>query len=196
MLTIYKGRPDNCDDRLEREVRVYDLLDRLGIGYERLDHAPAMNMDVCAEIDAAFGRMSLADFQHCSDEERKNHAIVCKNLFLCNKQHTHFYLLMMPGQKKFLTKNLSSQINSSRLSFANADEMLSMLDLTPGSVSVLGLMNDSLNRVQLLIDSDVTESKYVGCHPCNNTSSLRLRTEDLLKIILPEIHHSPIFVNL
>lgn len=196
MLTIYKGRPSDCSNRQAREVRVYDFLDSLGVSYERIDHEAAMTMEVCSQIDAAFGRMSLEDFQHSSMEERQNHAIVCKNLFLCNRQKTHFYLLMMPGQKKFLTKNLSSQIGSARLSFAEPDEMLSMLDLTPGSVSVLGLMNDHENRVQLLIDSDVVKSKYVGCHPCMNTSSLRLKTNDLLEIILTATGHEPIFVTL
>lgn len=196
MLTIYKGRPEDFDGRQERERRVYELLDGLGVEYDRLDHEAAMTMEVCAEINAAFGRMTLEEFKAESSEERTQHAIICKNLFLCNKQRTRFYLLMIPGDKKFLTKNLSAQINSARLSFAGEEDMLRYLDITPGSVSVMGLMNDKDNAVQLLIDSDVLKSEYVGCHPCINTSSLRMRTRDLIEKILPAIHHEPIVVTL
>lgn len=196
MLTIYKGRPADTAGRMEREVRVYDLLDSLGVAYDRLDHAPAMTMEVCEDINAAFGRMSLEEYEHCTGEERARHAIICKNLFLCNRQRTRFYLLMIPGDKKFLTKNLSAQIGSARLSFAGEEDMLRYLDLMPGSVSVLGLMNDKENVVQLLIDSDVLRSDFVGCHPCINTSSLRMRTRDLTDVVLPAIHHEPIIVEL
>jgi len=196
MLEIYKGRPADCAGRQEREIRVYDLLDRIGVEYERLDHEAAMTMEVCAEIDAAFGRMTLEKFKTATGSDRTQHAIICKNLFLCNRQKTKFYLLMIPGDKKFLTKNLSAQINSARLSFAGEEEMLKYLDITPGSVSVMGLMNDHDNVVQLLIDSDVLQSEYVGCHPCINTSSLRMKTKDLTEKILPAIHHSPITVTL
>lgn len=196
MLTIYKGRPENLSGRLDREIRVYDLLDSLHVEYDRLDHEPAMTMEVCAEIDAAFERMPLEAFKADLSADKSKHAIVCKNLFLTNKQHTKYYLLMMPGDKKFLTKDLSAQINSARLSFAGEDEMLKYLDVTPGSVSVLGLMNDKDKAVQLLIDSDVLRSEYVGCHPCMNTSSLRMLVKDLTEKILPAIHHEAIVVNL
>lgn len=180
-LTIYKGRPGNITGRQEREVRVYDLLDSIGVDYDRLDHAPAMTMEVCDAVNAAFGRMTLEEFKAEDSNDRTKHAIICKNLFLCNRQKTKFYLLMIPGDKKFLTKNLSAQINSARLSFAGEEDMLNFLDVTPGSVSVLGLMNDHGHIVQLLIDSDVLQSEYVGCHPCINTSSLRMKTKDLME---------------
>lgn len=196
MLTIYKGKPTDTTGRQERELRVYELLDSIGVEYDRLDHEAAMTMEVCAEINAAFGRMTLEEFKAEDKEERTKHAIVCKNLFLCNRQRTKFYLLMIPGDKKFLTKNLSAQINSARLSFAGEEDMLRYLDITPGSVSVLGLMNDSENSVQLLIDSDVLQSEYMGCHPCINTSSLRMKTKDLIEKILPAIHHEPVVVYL
>ena len=194
MLEVFKGRPTDIGQRLEREVRVYDLLDTLGVWYERVDHEPAMTMEVCAQIDEAFGRVRGAEA--ASIEDRESHPVICKNLFLCNRQKTRYYLLMMPGDKKFLTKDLSAQINSARLSFAGDDDMLAFLDVTPGSVSVMGLMNDKENRVQLLIDSDVLRSDYVGCHPCMNTSSLRLKVSDLMDRILPAIHHDPITVVL
>ena len=195
-LTIYKGRPGNITGRQERELRVYDLLDSIGVDYDRLDHAPAMTMEVCDAVNAAFGRMTLEEFKAEDSNDRTKHAIICKNLFLCNRQKTKFYLLMIPGDKKFLTKNLSAQINSARLSFADAEDMLKFLDVTPGSVSVLGLMNDHGHIVQLLIDSDVLQSEYVGFHPCINTSSLRMKTKDLMEKVIPALQHEPVIVNL
>lgn len=196
MLTIYKGRPEDVSNREPREVRVYDLLDSLGIEYDRLDHEPAMTMEVCAEIDTAFERTTLENFKSDMADDKAKHAIICKNLFLCNRQKTKFYLLMIPGDKKFLTKDLSQQINSARLSFADGEAMQKYLDVMPGSVSVMGLMNDADNTVQLLIDSDVLQSDYVGCHPCMNTSSLRMKVKDLTEKVLPAIHHEPVIVTL
>lgn len=196
MLTIYQGRPQDVTGRHIREVRVYDFLDRLGIAYDRLDHEPAMTMEVCAQIDTAFERMTLDEMEMVCPEERASHPIICKNLVLCNRQKTSFYLLMMPGDKKFLTKDLSAQINSARLSFAGEEDMLRLLDVTPGSATVLALMNDVEGRVQLLIDNDVLQSQWVGCHPCMNTSSLRFKTSDLVNVILPALAHEPIVVTL
>lgn len=178
MMELQKGRPMDTTGRLAKETRTYDLLDSLGIEYNRIDHAPAMTMEVCQEIDKTL------------------QAVICKNLFLCNRQETAFYLLMIPDTKVFHTKDLSAQIHSARLSFANPGYMEKFLDITPGSVSVLGLMNDTENHVQLLIDEDVLNSEYVGCHPCINTSSLRLRTKDLVETILPAIHHEFVRVKL
>lgn len=173
-----KGRPESAEGRLDKEMRVYDLLDSLGVEYERIDHEPAMTMEICEQIDASLG------------------ALICKNLFLCNRQQTDFYLLMMPADKPFKTKDLSAQIGSSRLSFASAEFMEQFLDITPGSVSVMGLMNDRDRRVRLLIDADVLREEYVGCHPCINTSSLRLRTADLCDKIIPALSHEPTVVTL
>lgn len=172
------GRPADCSERLLKEVRTYDFLDGLSVAYERIDHPAAMTMEDCVAVDEAL------------------EATICKNLLLCNRQCTTFYLLMMPGDKVFKTKDLSSQIGSSRLSFASGEYMESLLDITPGSLSVLGLMNDTDNRVQLLIDEDVLSGEYFGCHPCINTSSLRIKTADLLNRILPAVNHIPRIVKL
>lgn len=177
-MELLTGRPENCADRLDKETRVYDMLDKLGITYQRIDHNPAMTMEDCAAVDAALD------------------ATICKNLMLCNRQSTAFYLLMLPGAKVFKTKDLSAQIGSSRLSFATAEHMKSLLDITPGSLSVLGLMNDKDGQVQLLIDEDVLKGEHIGCHPCINTSSLRLKTSDLMERILPEMNHIPRIVYL
>lgn len=178
MLTRFCGRPENDCERLPKERRCYDLLDGLGVAFDRLDHEPAMTMEICAEIDKSL------------------EALICKNLFLCNRQETVFYLLMMPGDKPFKTKYLSAQLGVSRLSFGNERFMEEFMDCTPGSASVLGLMNDGENRVQLVIDKEVLEQPLVGCHPCINTSSLRLRTEDLIQKVLPAMHHEAIVVDL
>ena len=177
-MELVNGRPADCSGRLDKEIRCYDLLDSLGIQYERIDHEPANTMELCRAIDVTL------------------QATICKNLLLCNRQCTAFYLLMIPGDKVFKTKDLSAQIGSSRLSFAGAEYMEQFLDITPGSVSVLGLMNDKDKRVQLLIDEDVLKGDYVGMHPCINTSSLRLKTKDLMGTVLPAMGHEAKIVTL
>ena len=121
---------------------------------------------------------------------------MCKNLFLCNRQKTAFYLLLMPGDKKFKTKELSSQINSARLSSAEAEDMLKYLDIEPGAVSIMGLMNDNECGVRLLVDEDVKAGEYIGCHPCVNTSSLKIKTADLFEKFLPAVGHEAEIVHL
>lgn len=170
-LELMNGRPIDVSNRLEKEIRVYDLLDQLGILYERCDHAPAHTMEDCYKVD------QILDI------------IICKNLFLCNTQMTDFYLLMMPGEKRFQTKVLSKEIGSARLSFAPAEKMEEYLDITPGAVSIMGLMNDKQNHVQLLVDEDILHSEYIGCHPCVNTVSLKLKTKDVLDSFLPAVSH-------
>ena len=178
MMELENGRPADCTGRLPKEIRCYDLLDSLKIPYQRIDHEAANTMEACAAIDEAL------------------QATICKNLLLCNRQCTSFYLLMIVGDKHFKTSELSKQIGSSRLSFAGPEYMAQYLDITPGSVSVLGLMNDRENHVQLLIDEDVLKGEYFGCHPCINTSSLRLKTVDLMEKIIPAMHHTPRIVTL
>ncbi len=177
---LQKGRPQSQDGRSDKEMRCYDILDKLGMEYWRIDHpdARAYTMEACKEIDLVLG------------------ATVCKNLFLTNRQHTDFYLLMMPGDKAFKTRELSSQINSARLSFGSAEEMEEMLDCTPGSSSIMGLMNDKENHVKLLVDEDVLNGEFLGCHPCINTSSLKLYTKDVFGKLLEAMHHKMTVVKL
>ena len=177
-MKLYQGRPADCTGRLEKEVKTYDQLDALGISYLRTDHAPADTMEVCADIDRVL-------------EVR-----ICKNLFLCNRQKTKFYLLLMFGDKPFKTKDLSRQLGVARLSFGSAEDMERLLDLTPGSVSVLALRNDPEHQVQLVIDKSVLEEEWFGCHPCINTSSLKLKTADIVNVFLPAVGHTPIVVEL
>lgn len=177
-MELQKGRPADTAGRLEKEIRTYDLLDRLGVEYERIDHEPTMTMEDCKEVDQLL------------------EAVICKNLFLCNRQKTAFYLLMIPDTKVFHTKDLSAQIGSARLSFAKPEYMEEFLDITPGSVSVMGLMNDKEHRVQLLIDEDVLDGEYIGCHPCINTSSIRFKVKDLIEKVIPAMGHDFVKVKL
>lgn len=179
-LKLEKGSPSKMEGRLEKEKRCYDLLNSLGLEYWRCDHpdANANTMEDCLKIDAIL------------------EAVVCKNLFLCNRQHTRFYLLMMPGDKVFKTKELSGQLGCARLSFAEPEYMEKYLDITPGSVSILGLMNDKDNMVQLLVDEDVLKGEFVGCHPCINTTSLKLYSKDIFGPLLKSMNHEMIMVKL
>lgn len=171
-MELYKGRPEGGRERQERELRVYDLLDKLKIQYVTADHEEAHTMGDCLEIDRALGTQ------------------MCKNLFLCNRQKTKFYLLAMPGNKVFKTKELSSQIGSARLSFGSGEDMEKYLDIHPGAVSILGLMNDREKQVQLLVDEDVLKEEEIGCHPCVCTSSLKLKTGDVFGSFLEAVHHT------
>ena len=177
-MQLGEGRPADARERLEKERRTYDLLDSLGIRYWRTDHAPAGSIAQCQEIDAVLD------------------TVICKNLFLCNRQETQFYLLMMPGDKAFKTKDLSAELGVSRLSFAKAEAMEALLDVTPGSVSIMGLMNDKGHRVQLVIDEDVLREPYIGCHPCINTSSLKIATADIMDKYLKAVGHAAKIVHL
>ena len=178
-MKLHKGRPENEEGRPEKEIRVYDLLDSLGVEYYRIDHAPATGEDPAL----------------MEDIERTLDARICNNLFLANRQRTGFCMMMIPSYKRFRSSDISKQVGRSRLHFAEPEYMEELIDCTPGSASVMGLMNDREKRVQLLVDDDVLRSEYVGCHPCINTSSLRLRTEDLFGVILPAIEHDYIQVH-
>ena len=178
MMELLQGRPQDETGRPQKEIRAYDLLDSLGIPFVRVDHEVHNTMESCAQVDEFL------------------QIVICKNLFLCNRQETSFYLLMMPGEKPFKTKDLSRQLGVARLSFGKPEYMEQFLDITPGSVSVMGLMNDKEQRVQLLIDEEVIQNEYVGCHPCINTVSMKLKTSDLLEKFLPAVGHRPIMVRL
>ena len=178
-MELFKGRPAYLSDRSEKEIRVYDFLVSLGIEYFRLDHAPAFGSEeeLCREIEESLG------------------ARICKNLFLANRQRTKFYMLMIPDHKVFRSSDISKQAGSSRLHFAESEYMEELIDCSSGSASVMGLMNDTEHRVQLLVDDDVLNSEYVGCHPCINTSSLRIRSGDIFDKFVKATGHDFITVH-
>lgn len=141
--TVYHGRAEDAN-RLDKELRCYDLLDRLGLSYDRVDHDTADTIEACAAVEQVLG------------------AGICKNLFLTNRQQTAFYLLLMPGHKPFRTKDLSHQIGSARL----------------------------------IIDRDLLDDAYLCCHPCINTSTLKLRMTDAVDVLIPALAHAPTYVDL
>lgn len=177
-MELYNGRPADTTGRLEKEISTYDFLDGLGVDYQRADHEAAFTMEACKEVDEALG------------------VEMCKNLFLCNRQKTDFYLLLIPGDKVFKTKELSKQIGSARLSFAEPEYMEKYLDITPGAVSIMGLMNDKDHAVRLLVDEDVLKAEWIGCHPCVNTSSIRVKTKDMFDTVIKAMQHEMTVVRL
>lgn len=177
-MELHKGRPITKERRLDKEVRTYDLLDELNIEYWRVDHEPAMTIEACHDVEKVLG------------------TAICKNLFLCNTQKTNFYLLVMPGHKKFQTKVVSKQLGVARLSFAPEEFLLEYLDITPGSVSIMGLMNDHNKKVRLLVDSDILQDEFFACHPCINTSSIKMSTKAVFNKFLPKIGCEATFLDL
>ena len=172
MSQLFSGRPASAEGREAKEMAIYDLLDSLGIAYTRVDHDPAATMEDCLAIESVLG------------------TAICKNLFLTNRQHTAYYLLLMPGDKPFRTKDLSAQIGSARLSFADAEEMERLLGTLPGSATVLGLSHDKEREVALLIDRDILAADAIGVHPLVNTASLGIAVSDILKKFLPAVGHT------
>ena len=175
-LTQYRGRPNDLRDA--KEMCCYDLLEELQIPFSRVDHAPAMTIEKCREAEDALG------------------VKICKNLFLCNRQKTQFYLLLLRGEKVFHTKHLSAQLGCSRLSFASGEDMERILGVSPGSATVLALMNDMEKLVKLVIDRPVLEDEAFACHPCRNTSTVAFATKDLVEKILPGMDRIPTIVEL
>lgn len=177
-MRVKKGKPECMNGRLEKEQRCYELLDQLGLEYVRVDHESADTMEECRAIEGVLG------------------AHICKNLFLCNRQQTDFYLCLIPGEKVFKTKELSKQIGSSRLSFGSAEHMERILDITPGSVSILGLMNDHNGEIRLLVDKELLQEEYFACHPCINTSTVRLKSEDVFGKLVEALGHPMTLIEL
>lgn len=177
-LHIESGSPSDLSGRTEAERRTYELLDRLGIPFERVDHPPVYTMEDCEEIDA------LLD------------AFIVKNLLICNRKRTDFYLLILPDDKSFQSRVIAEQIGSGKLTFAHPEEMKELIGISPGAVSIMGLMNDTAGRVTLLVDEEIREHETIGCHPCVNTASLKLRVKDVFETFLPAVGHEPVFVRI
>lgn len=171
--TLYEGAPADCSARSRQERECYELLERLSIPYCRVDHDPADTIEQCRAVEEIIG------------------VHICKNLFLQNRQGTRFYLLMMAGDKPFRTAEVSKLIGESRLSFSTPEQMRRLLDCAPGSVSILGLKQDTGLAVRLLIDEDIFSAEYVRCHPCQNTSTLRIACRDVREVLLPYLRHKP-----
>ena len=175
-MEVYNGAP--AESRSDVENRVYAALAQLELPFTREDHEPAFTMEDCAAISEALD------------------VHICKNLLLTPRNRSAFYLLCLPAEKPFSTKDFSKLIGSSRLSFATEEDLVALLGCHAGSASILGLMNDTEHRVTLAIDRAVAEDEWFGCHPCKNTSSLRLKTRDVLEKFLPATGHEAVIVDL
>ena len=175
---LHHGRPGNDAERSNLERSAYDFLDRLGIPYDRVDHDPAATIADCEGIDRILG------------------TDMCKNIFLCNRQRTAFYLLLLPGGKQCVTKDFAKALGVARTSFASHEDMERLLGIRPGAVTILSLMNDAERKVRLVIDREVLGKEWIGCHPLVNTSSLRIRTDDLLNVFLPAVGHDATVIDL
>ena len=171
----YAGKP--AEKRSPQEDAIYDALDALGIPFDRVDHDHADTMEDCLRIEEVLGGK------------------ICKNLFLCNRQGTAFYLLMMPGDKPFKTKYLSAQLGCARLSFADAGHMERYLHTIPGSVSALELLFDTEHQVRLLMDRDLLKDETISGHPGFSTSTIRMSREDMLRYV-NSTGHEPTWVDL
>ncbi len=165
--TIYSSRPD--EKRSVEEEAVYDVLSALEIPFERVDWLP--EDEGSENVYQALGIMRL------------------KNLLLCNAQKTKFYLLVMPASVPFKSNVLSKQLGTPRFSFAPEENLRELLHVKPGSASILGLHNDKDRVVNLCIDERVLEQEYYGCHPCVNTTSLKIKTDDILNKFLVHTGH-------
>ncbi|MBO6055299.1 MAG: prolyl-tRNA synthetase associated domain-containing protein [Oscillospiraceae bacterium] len=173
--TRFSGPPE--ERRSEPENAIYEALAELNIPFDRVDHEYADTMEDCVQI------------------EKLLEGKICKNLFLCNRQQTEFYLLMMPSGKPFKTKYLSAQLGCSRLSFAGESFMEDLLNTIPGSVSALELIFDREGKVRLLFDRALLEDETICAHPGRSTSTLRIAREDFMRYV-NYYKHSPTFIDL
>ncbi len=157
---------------------VCDYLKNLGIDYLIKTHDSAETLEKCAEIEKMIdGR-------------------ICKNLFLQTTNGSAYYLLMMDSSKKFVTKEVSKALGSSRLSFSNGDKMEEMLRTAPGSLSITSLIFDKENKVSLAIDEDVLKEEFICCHPCDCTATLKIKTSDIVDILIPSFGRTPIIIKI
>ena len=149
------------------------LLETLRIPYRMVEHPAAGAMEDLVAVEERLG------------------VRICKNLFLCNRQKTVFYLLLIPADKRFKTSVVSKLIGSSRLSFGEEDKLYELLGVRPGSITPLGLVFDEAHQVNLLIDREVLALEEIGMHPLVNTASIAMKTEDLIKVYFPFTGHEP-----
>ena len=171
----YTTAPQQYRNSLHENV--YETLESLGIPYERVDTDEAITMEDCIAIG-----------------ERLQTPIV-KTLLLCNRQQTNFYLFVTTSEKPFSTKNFSHAMEISRVSFASPEQLESMLGTVVGSASVLSLLHDPENRVQLVLDRDALQASWYGCSDTTTTGYMKLPTADLLEKFLPAVHHEPIYIE-
>lgn len=156
---------------------VCSYLDNLGINYKKIEHSPAATMEECKKI-----------------EEILDNAI-CKNLLLRTTNGSAYYLLILRNDKQFVTSRISKLLGSSRLSFASGEEMESLLNTTPGSLSILSLIFDKEKKIKLAVDRDAVENEFFCCHPCDNTATLKIKASDITDIFIPSLEIKPVIIE-
>ena len=177
-MELYNGRPESNEGRLEKEIKVYDFLDEIGVPFVRVDHEVVMTIEACKGIDETLG------------------ITINKNLFLCNRQETEFFLLLMIEDKPFKTKDVSKTIGKARLSFGKDEKLFEYLQCRGGSISPMGLLFDKDNDVNLIIDEELLKFPEFCVHPCDNSGSLAIKTEDFLKVFLRKTGHIPNIIHI
>lgn len=156
---------------------VYETLQKTGIPFERVNTDEAISMDDCVLIDA------------------KLNMNMVKTLFLCNRQQTEFYLFVTKGDKPFKSKDFSHALNISRVSFAPADLLFSMLGTHIGAATVLSMLIDTENKVKVVFDSEVLAEKWYGCSDGTTTGYLKIETTLIVNRYLKFVNHEPVIVT-
>lgn len=159
------------DERCALETKVYETLSKLSIPFELVDNDSVESMEECIEISEKLG------------------AEIRKTIFLCNRKKTSFYMVILPANKSFNTKEHCKKMDVSRLSFASGDLMMQHLDVAPGTATIMSLINDPDEKVELFIDKEIANSEFFACNPGANTTHLKIKTKDLLNKLLPKIDH-------
>ena len=175
-LIVKQGRPEDFDKRPEKEQRVYEFLDELGIDYLYLDHQEEFSMGDAADADEAIG------------------VVGAKNVFLRDKKRRNYFLILVNGTKRIDLKPISELTGIKKLTFCHEDDLDEVLGLTPGAVTPLGLLNDPEGRVQLIIDESLQDEELFAMHPCVNTVTIRMSNQDFMNTVIPAMGHEPIFV--
>lgn len=168
---VVKTVPEDARGALE--TKTYEELTRLGIKFERVDNDPVEAMDECTEIAGKLGTE------------------IRKTIVVCNRQKTQYYLVILPADKRFDSKRFAQMMQCARVSFASAEDMESILGVQPGSATVMSILNDTDNKVQVVVDKAVADEKWFGCNPGANTTHLKIKTNNLLNNFLPAEGHKP-----
>ena len=172
MTTFPEGRVSDTEEK------VYSKLRELGIGFERVDNDSISTMEECAEVGEVLG------------------TDICKSILACTRNKSEYYLIILPGDKRFVSKLASKAVGSSRLSFASPEDMQELLGTTPGNASPLAVINDCDGKVKLVIDRELAEDEHIACNTGANTTHIRFSTGDLIDKILPAFDHIPEIVEI
>ncbi len=168
--------PQEFANELEKEV--YGKLNELNISFDRVDNDVVESMEECLEIDKKLGTE------------------IRKTIIVCNEKKTQFYLIVLPSEKRFDSKEFRNKMECSRVSFAKVEDMERVLGVLPGSATVMSVIKDNDNIVQVVIDKEVADEEFFGCNTGANTRHIKIKTKDLIDVILPNLNHEPKIIEL